>query len=91
MQKQQDDTFKIRVADLRNVNETLHRFANDKTFQDDLKGPMVKIALDCWGGDAHNYTETQMEAARFDEGVNRVYPRMKAFETTTDLAGIRVR
>ena len=91
VQKQQDDTFKIRVADLRNVNETLQRFARDKTFQDDLKGPMVKIALDCWGGDAHNYTEAQMESARFDEAVNRVYPRMKSFETTTDLAGIRVR
>ena len=35
------------------------------------------VALDCWAGDTKNYTDEQMESARFDEGVNRVFPRMK--------------
>ena len=47
------------------------------------------MALDCWAGDTKNYTEEQMESARFDDGVKRIFPRMKEFEKTCDLAKIR--
>ena len=71
------------------VNDTLLRFARERAFQEDLKLPLVKVALDLWGGDTKNYTEAQMEAARFDDGVARIYPRMKAFEQVCDKARIK--
>ena len=84
-----EEADKKRIADLQQVNDTLLRFARERAFQDDLLRPLVVIALDCWGGDTKNYTEAQMEAARFDEGVARIYPRMKAFEGVCDKARIR--
>jgi len=44
--------------------------------------PNVRIALDCWDGDAAAavYTPAQLQEARTDADVIRVYPRMKDFE-----------
>ncbi len=84
-----DETDKKRLADLQEVNDTLLRFARERAFQEDLKRPLVKVALDLWGGDTKNHSETEMEAARFDEGVARIYPRMKAFELVCDKARIK--
>ena len=78
-----------RLADLQEVNDTLLRFARERAFQEDVKRPLVKVALDLWGGDTKNHSEADMEAARFDEGVARIYPRMKAFETVCDKARIK--
>ena len=84
-----DDADSKRLADLQEVNDTLLRFARERAFQADVARPLVKVALDLWGGDTKDYTEAQMEAARFDEGVARIYPRMKAFELVCDKARIR--
>ena len=79
LQKQvaSDDADVKRLADLQEVNDTLLRFARERAFQEDVKRPLVRVALDLWGGDAKDYTEEQKEAARHDDGVARIYPRMK--------------
>jgi len=47
------------------------------------------VALDCWGGSAAGHTPEEVEEARFDDGVGRVFPRMKAFEAVCDAAKIK--
>ena len=68
-----------KFADVIEVNRTLKELAGDKAFQQDLQRPMVQVALLAWSGasTAHLPGET-LEAARFDEGVSRVYPRLKS-------------
>ena len=80
-----------RVADLREVNDTLQMFARERQFQDDLKRPNVQLALQMWGGENVNIelTPDQLEDIKFDEGVIRIYPRMKAFEKVCDDARIK--
>ena len=46
------------------VNDTLLRFARERSFQEDLARALVKVALDCWGGDTSKHSEAQLEAAR---------------------------
>ena len=46
------------------MNDALLRFARERSFQEDLARPLVKVALDCWGGDTSKHSEAQLEAAR---------------------------
>ena len=47
---QSEEVDKRRVKDLKAVNDWLLRLALDTSFQDDLKRPLVNVALNCWGG-----------------------------------------
>ena len=85
---QSEEADRKRVLDLKVVNDTLLKFALDSSFQEDLKRPMVLVALNCWGGTGSNIPEADLEAARSDDGVARVYPRLKEFEKVCDAAGI---
>ena len=71
------------------VNDTLLAFARERAFQEDLKRPLVRVALDIWDGKEELHPQLDREAARFDEGVKRVFPRMKAFEKVCDAAKIK--
>ena len=86
---QTEETDKRRVKDLKAVNDWLLKLALDTSFQDDLKRPLVNVALNCWGGTGSNQPEEQLEAARYDEGVVRVYPMLKEFEVVCNAANIR--
>ena len=57
--------FVRRIFPIMQVNDTLLRFARERAFQEDLARPLVKVALDCWGGDISKHSEAQLEAARF--------------------------
>ena len=78
-----DDADRKRVHDLREINTTLATLARDMDFQQDLARPLVKVAIGCWGGRT-DYTAEETEAARYDEGVRRVYPRLYAFQQVCD-------
>jgi len=78
-----------RIADLREVNDTLLTFARERAFQEELKRPLVRVALDIWDGKGDVHPAQDQEAARFDEGVKRIFPRMKAFEKVCDAAKIK--
>ena len=71
------------------VNDTLLAFARERAFQEDLKRPLVRVALDCWDGKAELHPEEVRERSRFDDGVVRIYPRMKAFELVCNAAKIK--
>ena len=86
---QSEETDKRRVKDLKSVNDWLLRLALDTSFQEDLKRPLVNVALNCWGGTGSNQPEEQLEAARYDDGVVRVYPVLKEFEVVCNAANIR--
>jgi hypothetical protein len=61
------------------------KFARDRTFQQHLEMPLVKLALDIWGGkDASHLKESDLDAIRMDPGVLEIYPQMKAFEAVCD-------
>jgi hypothetical protein len=53
-----------------------------------LRRPLVKVALDCWRGEQRNISDADKDAARLDEGVQRVYPKLKEFERHCDQAGV---
>ena len=75
-QDKNDATDTQRLNDVKEVNELLLNFHRDSQFQSDLSRPLVKVALECWGGQTISHIpEAQLEAARFDEGVIRIYPR----------------
>ena len=79
-----------RLADLSEVNSTLLALTKNGQFQQDLARPLVKIALTAWSGaNVSHISEAQLESARLDDGVGRVYPRLKAFEAVCDAAKIR--
>jgi hypothetical protein len=78
----------LRVCDVQ-VNDTLLAFARERAFQEDLKRPLVRVALDCWDGKAELHPEEVRERSRFDDGVSRIYPRMKAFELVCNAAKIK--
>jgi hypothetical protein len=84
-----DEMEKKRVADLREVNDTLLRMARERAFQNDLKQRYVQVALAAWGGDASKYSEADLDAARYDDTVKRIFPRMKEFEKVCDAAKIK--
>jgi hypothetical protein len=69
---------KKKYADVIEVNRTLKELAGDPAFQQDLQRPMVQVALLAWSGESTEHIPPEtLEAARFDEGVARVYPRLK--------------
>jgi hypothetical protein len=78
-----------RTKDIQEVNSILHAFADDSDFQSDLQRPLVKVALDLWGGAPHQYTEEQVNEVKTDEGVGRIFPLLKEFERVCDLAQVR--
>jgi chromosome segregation ATPase len=81
---------KKRLVDLAEVNSTLLALTKESQFQQDLERPLVKVALTAWSGaNVSHISESQLESARFDEGVARIYPRLKAFELVCDAARIR--
>ena len=45
-----EEADRKRVLDLKVVNDTLLKFALDTKFQEDLKRPLVLVALNCWSG-----------------------------------------
>ena len=88
-QHAEDEVDKKRIADLQAVNDTLLRLARERAFQEDLKLPLVRVAMDIFNGDADKHSAARQEEARFDEGVKRIFPRMKAFEVVCDAARIK--
>ena len=64
----EEEVDKKRVRDLKVINDNLLKFALDGSFQEDLKRPLVIVALNCWGGTGSNIPEDQLEAARTDPG-----------------------
>ena len=64
----EDEVDKKRVLDLKVINDNLLKFALDGAFQEDLKRPLVMVALNCWGGTGSSIPEDQLEAARSDPG-----------------------
>ncbi len=64
----EEEVDKKRVLDLKVINDNLLKFALDGSFQEDLKRPLVIVALNCWGGTGSNIPEDQLEAARTDPG-----------------------
>jgi hypothetical protein len=82
-----DEVDRQRVHDLRAINSTLLTLAGDADFQQDLARPLVRVAVGCWAGETHHPAE-QTEAARYDEGVRRVYPKLYAFQQLCDGAYI---
>ena len=88
--REEEETDDQRLQYIRAVNQHLAAFAADTTFQADLNRPFVKIALDCWGGEhIDHYTEAQLHDCRHDEGVVRVYDRLRAFEHICDEAAVK--
>ena len=71
---QTEEADKKRVKDLKAVNDWLLKLALDTSFQDDLKRPLVNVALNCWGGTGSNQPEEHLEAARYDEGNKHTLP-----------------
>ena len=71
------------------VNDTLVRLARERAFQDELKRPLVRVALDIWDGKGDRHPPADREMARVDEGFRRIFPRMKAFEKVCDAAKIK--
>ena len=63
-QHAEDEVDKKRIADLQAVNDTLLRLARERAFQDDLKLPLVRVAMDIFNGDADKHSEATQEAAR---------------------------
>ena len=51
---QSEEADRKRVLDLKVVNDTLLKFALDSAFQEDLRRPLVLVALNCWGGTGVN-------------------------------------
>ena len=74
-----------RIADLQEVNDRLRRFARDRTFQESLTRPLVRLALDCWSGASISHlNESEMEAIKNDPGVLSIYDSLKEFEKVCD-------
>jgi len=90
LQKKDDDAFTQRCKDVATVNEALRRMAQSPTTQQLLKGPKVRLALECWGSGeaAQRLTNEQLEAIKWDEGVIELYPALKEFEVTCERARI---
>ena len=64
-QAKNDATDTQRLNDVTEVNELLLSFHSDPQFQSDLSRPLVKVALECWGGQTISHIpEDQLEAAR---------------------------
>ena len=84
--KQLDPKDAKRLNDLELINETLLSFARDADFQQDLTRPLVKVAVALWKGMSTSHTD--MESAKFDPGVIRLYPKLKAFEQQCASAGL---
>jgi hypothetical protein len=39
-----------------------------------------QVAMDIWSASKHNYTEAQVEEAKYDDAVHRIFPLLKDFE-----------
>ena len=76
-----------RLKDLELINNTLLSFARDSEFQQDLTRPLVRVAVDLWKG-VSTSSHADMESAKFDAGVIRIYPKLKAFEQQCASAGL---
>jgi hypothetical protein len=90
-QAAEDRKDKRRVADLREVNDTLLQIARNRRIQELLKTAKVKVALACWGGSsaAQQLSEAELESVRTDPGVIELFPKLKEFESVCDRAKIR--
>ena len=39
-----------------------------------------QVAMDIWSASKHNYTEAQLEEAKYDDAAHRIFPLLKDFE-----------
>ena len=54
------------------MQNALQDFANDPQFITDLRRPLVRKAMKCWGGeDISDFGEGDLDAIRMDPGVIR--------------------
>ena len=44
----------------------------------------MKVAMDIWSATKHSYTEAQLEEAKYDDAVQRIFPLLKDFEKVPD-------
>ena len=79
-----------RLSGLRAVDASLLLLADDRQFQEHLQRPRVQTALKCWvGGKAGDLSRSELEDIQDDEGVQEVYPCLKAMDDLCDKVGIR--
>ena len=45
---------------------------------------VMKVAMDIWSATKHSYTEAQLEEAKYDDAVQRIFPLLKDFEKVPD-------
>ncbi len=93
-----------RVKDIRDVNEILAAFAQDDAFHEDIRRPLVGVALAAWRGQEQGgglvvggglgvgagLSQADLDAASADEGFVRISPLLRRFESLCDLARIRL-
>ena len=80
----------IKEVNIKEVNAYLKLFANEKTFQDELKKPTVRTALSFWSGSpTQSLDDKETEEIKNCPGVLYVYPRLKQLEEICIKYGIK--
>jgi hypothetical protein len=68
------------LRNVKEINKLLESFAEDDTFQEDLKRPLVQAALNHWSGIETVPSEERADEIKSCAGVNSVYPKIKKLE-----------
>jgi hypothetical protein len=81
---------KKKLEAIRQINGVLNSFAQDEDLQDDLKLPLVRLAIDHWSGIRRMPPESYTKQLEKDRRVNSVYPKLKLFQLVCNEAQIKV-
>ena len=81
----------VKLENIRLINDQLRKLANDFQVQADLRRSLVKEAMKIWGGeDTSHLSPTDMVNIQGDDGVARVYPKLKELQLLCDGAKIKL-
>ena len=81
----------VKLENIRLINDQLRKLANDFQVQADLRRSPVKEAMKIWGGeDTSHLSPADMDKIQGDDGVARVYPKLKELQLLCDGAKIKL-
>jgi len=89
--QQQQPLDPVKLENIRLINDQLKKLANDFQVQADLRRSPVKEAMKIWGGeDTSHLSPADMDKIQADDGVARVYPKLKELQLLCDGAKIKL-
>ena len=88
--KRVSDNHKRQLESIRQINGILGKFADDEDFQDDLKQPGVRLALDHWTGVQRLPPEIYAQKLENDRRVSCLHQKLMLLQAACNEAPMKV-